>query len=593
MTVLTALARVAAAAGGRAVPTKTLRHVHLSARPLVLVAAQLAGEACAPLAVLVGDDRDQPRLLVVYEPRNRAQRFAFAADLADIVLPLIERHCIDEHGTDDTVASSPVVSSPVASSPVAPTAVVSSPVVSSPVAPTAVVSSPVASSPVAPTAVVSSPVVSSPVAPTTVISSPVTPGTVTPGTVTPGTVTPAAGTERSEPYPDAPQLLVPNPPTAAFVRLLGRSTRFRRTEGEYAVPVSVPLLGRWLTYFTERSEVSPSAQLLPMTAVLADHWATGQSAAEDANLGALLAWIDHPDGMTGQEAARAAEDPVRCPPAGPVTDPTFDNEVLEPILRVAREATLAGDSARLRLARADLERALRSQLEPTWRQMWRAVDLLNALPAAASVEKRWLADRWSFTSQVAWIRDGGAPQARRDSAVAAARRLARLEREQQRLAVERAYDDPLVMAEYRMTGEAFAGDVTDAQPDRIDTAGKKAVRRPWITVETTDEVLFQAGQVLKSPARTRQEATVKDVVASGDGRTQVVLELKGGMGQSLRTPPPPGSLPHLGEWITYTSLMDDFQREPKFPERENTPWTHGGPPPEYVPNDSDAREDWS
>ena len=48
MTVLTALARAAAATTGRALPTKTVRHVHLSGRPLVLVAAQLAGEACAP-----------------------------------------------------------------------------------------------------------------------------------------------------------------------------------------------------------------------------------------------------------------------------------------------------------------------------------------------------------------------------------------------------------------------------------------------------------------------------------------------------------------------------------------------------------------
>jgi hypothetical protein len=505
MTVLTALARAAAAAGGRALPTKTVRHVHLSARPLVLVAAQLAGEACAPLAVLVGDDRDKPRLLVVYEPRDRAQRFAFAADLADILLPMIEQYVDDDTGI-------------------------------------------------------------------------------------PGTGDASTG-ERSEPYPDAPQLLVPNLPTAAFVRLLGRSTRFRRTEGEYAVPASVPVLGRWLTYLTERQEVSPSALLLPMTAVLADHWATGQSAAEDANLGALLAWIAPPDGLTGPEAARAAEDPVRCPPAGPVTDPTFDNEVLEPILRAGREATLAGDSARLRLVRADMERALRSQLEPTWALMWRAVDLLRDLPAAAHVEPRWQSDRWSFTSQVAWIRAGGAPQARRDSAVAAARRLARLEREQQRLAVERAYDDPLVMAEYRMTGEAFAGHVTDADPVRVVTPGKRAVLRPLITVRTSDEVLFAPKAVLTSPARAKQEATVQEVERAADGATLVTLELKGGMGRSLT--PPPGSVPTVGEWVTFTSLKDEFQGEPKFPDRQDTPWTHGGPPPEYVPTDEDGDEPWS
>ena len=144
------------------------------------------------------------------------------------------------------------------------------------------------------------------------------------------------------------------------------------------------------------------------------------------------------------------------------------------------EATLAGDGARLGRARAAMDHALRAQLEPTWALMWRAVDLLGALPAAAHAEQRWLSDRWSFTSQVAWIREGGAPQARRDGAVAAARRLARLEREQQRLAVERAYDDPLVMAEYRMTGEAFAGAVVEAEPDRlVALAASGPCSAPW------------------------------------------------------------------------------------------------------------------
>ncbi len=310
MTVLTALARAAAATAGRALPTKTVRHVHLSGRPLVLVAAQLAGEACAPLAVLAGDDREKPSLLVVYEPRDRTQRFEFAADLAAIVLP-------------------------------------------------------------------------------TSIATPATGTSERRRRPTPASAPSPTRTPRSSSCPTCP--------TWRFLRLLGRSTRFRRTEGEYAVPAAVPLLGRWLTYYAERAEVAPSALLLPMTAALADHWATGQSAAEDANLAALLGWIDPPDGMTGHAAARAAEDPVRCPPAGPVTDPTFDNEVLAPILQAMREATLTGDGARLGRARAAMDHALRSQLEPTWALMWRAVDLLGGLPAAAHVEQRWLSDRRSFT----------------------------------------------------------------------------------------------------------------------------------------------------------------------------------------------------
>jgi hypothetical protein len=42
MSLLTALARVLAAETGRAQPIRTVRHVHLSARPLVFVPLQLA-----------------------------------------------------------------------------------------------------------------------------------------------------------------------------------------------------------------------------------------------------------------------------------------------------------------------------------------------------------------------------------------------------------------------------------------------------------------------------------------------------------------------------------------------------------------------
>lgn len=493
MTLLTSLARTLAAQTGRAQPIRTVRHVHISARPLVFVPLQLAGEACAPLAALVGDDPGAPHLLIVYEPRDRTQRFAFIAGLADVVLPFV----------DDYAAPDPGPGAPLG---------------------------------------------------------------------------------------DAPQVLVPNPAGVAFTQLLGRSTRFRRTEGDYKVPANVPVLGRWLSFYSERAVAPASSLLLPITAVLADHWATGQSAAEDGNLAALLAWIAPPAGLTAAVAALRAEDPVSCPPAGPATDPTFDNEVLEPRVRAVRAAVAAGDEAALRRAHAAMSAVLRTQLQPTWDLMWQAAGLLRALPEGAHVPDRWVSDRWAFTNHVTRLREGGPPQPRRDGAVAAARKLAALERDQQRLDVQRAYDDPLVMAEYRMTGEAFAGVVTDALPDRLDTSGKRAKLRPRITVETADEVLAEPGAKLTSPARPKQNARVVDVTRDGE-RTRVVLELDGGMGRALV--PAPGSVPAVGETVTCTTLRDDFQPVPKFPEVDGTPWTHGGPPPAYVPNDEDATEDWS
>jgi hypothetical protein len=477
---LTSLARALAVDSRMAQRACAVRHVHLADRPLVAIPLTLAGEANAPLAVMIGDNPDTPALLFVPEPRDRDQRFAFAAELAEIIIGYL----------DST---------------------------------------------------------------------------------------------------DAPQLLVPNPGGVAFVRLLGRSTRFRRADGPYAVAETVPILGRWLTFFAERAEVPSSSLMLAVTDALSMHWATGQSPVEDLNLAALLGWIDPPPGLTGAQAAAAAEDPVRCPPAGPATDPTFDNEVLEQRIAAVRTGRLTGDVSATRRASEALAGALNSQLEPTWALMWRAVDLLRELPPGAHVAGRWASDQQAFAKYATYLREDGRPQPRRDSAISAARRLASLEKIQSEYAAQRAFDDPLVMAEYRMTGDAFAGTVVAAEPDRVDDTGRRRVLRPRITVTTDDAFLLERPVTLTSPAHPRQEARVV-TFAPGDP-TRIVLELKNGMGRSLT--PEPGSVPKPGERVCYATFNDGFRPVPEFPPPEQTPWTHGGPPLPYVPTDEDATEDWS
>lgn len=480
MSTLRALARAIAVERQEAQPVCAVRHVHISDRPLVFIPLVLAGEANAPLAAMLGDRSERPGFLFVAEPRDRDQRFAFAAELAAIVLPYIESS-------------------------------------------------------------------------------------------------------------DAPQLLVPNPSGVTFTRLFGRSTRFRRTEGPYAVAESVPVLGRWLSFLAERHEIPPSSLMLALTDALAMHWATGQSPAEDLNLASITGWIDPPAGLTGAQAAALAEDPVRCPPAGPATDPTFDNEILEHRIAAVRTARFTGDGRAMRRAHAAMADALTTQLRPTWELMWRAVTVLRALPPGNHVAGRWADDVRESGQYADYLRETGLPQPRRDSAVAAARRLARLEKAQAEYAAQRAFDDPLVMAEYRMTGEAFAGTVTAAEPGRVDDSGRRRVLRPRITVQTRDTVAVDPGATVTSPVRPSQEARVIEV-CPGEV-TGVVLELKGGMGRGLTAAP--GSVPAVGEAICYATFDDTFQRPPRFPPPEETPWTHGGPPPVYVPSDDDAREEWS
>lgn len=321
MALINDLARLEAVQSGRAQPVATVRHRHLSQRPLVLVPLITAGEAGALLGALVGTERTSPRLLVVPQPRDRDLRFAFLAELAGIVLPYVDGFAADVEAaeraeTDPTTGKRVKV--------------------------------------------------------------------------------------EVELCADAPQLILPSRSGIEFVRLLGRSMRFRRTaeqepEAPYPAPPHVPLLGRWLTHFGERARVPGSALLLAMTDLLSRHWATGQSTLEDQHLGSLLAWIEAPEGASGAEAALRAElaqdkdGQLVCPPAGPATDPAFDNKLLAPAIerydkaRTLLAAAEDGIEADMRLAaltaaEREIHALVESRTRPTWDAVWRGLDALCTLP---------------------------------------------------------------------------------------------------------------------------------------------------------------------------------------------------------------------
>ncbi len=463
MSTLVALARAQAFAAGRAQLVATVRHLHVHDRPFVLIPLAMAGEANAPLAAMLGTSFSSPRLLVVTQPRNRDERFAFAADLASHLVTYLESFA----GETEAVAVD-------------------------------------------------------------------------------------RGRDVRYRFVDAPQVWVPNTGGVDFLRLFGRSTRFRRVDGDYPVPASVPLLGQWLTFLANSAEVPGSALLPNVVQALGLHWATGQSGAEDAHLASLLAWIE-----SGAEAARAAE---HGPVAGPATDPDFDNKVLAPLITSSAP---------------ELPTVLHDLLLPTWDQMWRSLALLRTLPAGARVPARWDGDRDAYSAFVEHLAEGGAPQPRRDGAVAAAARLQRLENAATRYAVQRAFDDPLVMAEYRLAGAAFGGVVTLADPDRVDDSGKRPVLRPRIMVATTEPVRVEPGASLTSPARPAQKARVISVTPTSEG-ADVLLELSGGMGRKLVAEP--GSVPAVGETVLLTTLSEAYRPGAAFPDPADTPWTHGGPP---------------
>lgn len=494
MSLMSALARMEAAAAGRAQPRATVLHRRLSEHPLVLVPLTTAGEAGAPLGALAGTDRGAPELLVVPQPRDRDQRFAFLARLAGIVLPHLES-AQDEVEWEERKETDPESGKKVA--------------------------------------------------------------------------------VQVELCVDAPQLLVPNTPGVEFVRLLGRSMRFRRTAEEdpdtpYPAPPRVPLLGRWLTQYAERARVPGSSLLLSMTELLARHWATGQSALEDQHLGALLAWIDPPDGLSGSEAALRAEvgrdaaGQLLCPPAGPATDPAFDNKLLAPA--VARfDAGLPG-------AEEEVRDLIGSQLRPAWEAMWRGIDLLRTLPEGERVAERFKRDRWSYTAHRDRVRAGEPPQPRQDDAVTAAAKLATREQAQARLEAQEALDDQLVMAERRLSGEAFAGEVVEVE--MAYSEGKRPMPRPLVTLRTTDRPHLGGGGTVHRATDEGARQSAEFVAGAGPGL--VTLRLTNGMGRSKE--PAPGTVPEPGEQLCWTLFEHSPRSGPGLPDVEDTPWTHGGPP---------------
>ncbi|MGP3752647.1 hypothetical protein [Streptomyces sp. IBSNAI001] len=523
MSLISTLARLEAVDSGRAQPLATVRHRHLTDRPLVVVPLTTAGEAGAPLGALVGTDRTAPRLLAVAQPRDRDLRFAFLAELAEAVLPHIEAYA-------DAVE--PAERSEV---------------------------------------------------------------------------DPETGKKikvEVELCADAAQLIVPSRAGLDFVRLLGRSMRFRRTAEDdpdtpYPAPARVPLLGRWLTHYGERARVPGSSLLLAATDLLNRHWATGQSSLEDQHLGALLAWVDPPAGESGAEAALRAElerdraGQLVCPPAGPATDPAFDNKLLAPAIerydraRTALAAAEDGVDADTRLGELSAaEREIRSLLAgvmlPTWDAVWRGIDLLRELPEGTRAEDRWTRDRWSFTAHRDRVRAGEPPQPRRDDAVTAAQKLASRETAQAQLDAQEALDDPLVLAGRRLAGEAFVGEVVEVEMAYSES--KRPSPRPLVTVRTAERPhLGERTKVYRSLDGKPQTAEFVGYATEATGpadapesAVDLVLRITDRMGRGKE--PAPGSVPEPGDRIAWTLFEHDQRGGPKLPDPEDTPWTHGGPP---------------
>src|SRR5207244_8294292 len=108
-----------------------------------------------------------------------------------------------------------------------------------------------------------------------------------------------------------PQIWVSSGAAAEHLDLLADRLRYN------CVNANVKRFGELLSYATGRAPLAGQQALLTATGALKVHWSSGQQAAEDEHLGALLAWIDPPAGVPVLDAVAAAE----RVPRGVKTDP--------------------------------------------------------------------------------------------------------------------------------------------------------------------------------------------------------------------------------------------------------------------------------
>ncbi|MEF9908555.1 hypothetical protein [Streptomyces sp. P9-A2] len=392
-------------------------------------------------------------------------------------------------------------------------------------------------------------------------------------------------------YTDAPQILVPNPQTVQHLKDLGDDLRFRSVDDQTPGSRAVQRLGHWLTYLTDRADLAGSAALIPMTGFLTMHWASGQSPQEDEDLATLLAWIDPPrHAASGRDAARTAEDLATHRPAGPATDAAFDNDHLAPLFDAYTRARRRDSGQEQTCPLQELDRLLTAHLHPTWELMWQAYALLQALPEARGTARRWGHERTAFTDECLHLAQDGRPRPARDHAVAAAVRLTRMEHAAAAFAADRATDDPFVRAELRTTGEAFGGPVTTVDPEHtLRGPTGRTLWRPRLTVSTADPVPMEPGRLLACHTHPNTRYKICKVTP-GDGDTLVELEITAGMGTVAR--PNHAVLPEAGAFLVFTLAPAPY-RMPEFPTRDQTPWTHGGPPadqPDHSDGDGDEEK---
>lgn len=374
-----------------------------------------------------------------------------------------------------------------------------------------------------------------------------------------------------------PQIWVSSSPVTGLLDTLADRLRYNRDDQV------VKRVGELLSYATERFPIAGQQALITATSALRLHFATGQQEAEDEHLGTMLVWISPPAGRNVLAEVAAAE----LVPMGAKTDPTFDKQTLEPLVRdynAARRQN-AGAAILTRRAKAvhdvlvDVVRPIYDATQNAIRTLQRLG--LSPLPGLVALDQRESEEFENFMQS----RDNGFHLPLRDNPKPAAFKLAGREDALDNLEATLIHEDRVGRARARLAGDILRGTVRN--PRKVHVG-------PWryeyyLEVVSNQRVLrIRRRDELALLRDTRLKAVVTDIQRSGRTTTVSLRLSSGGRAVGL---PQPGEILELGpnapDWFRIVRARAQMS------DRLSTaPWTHSdtgipgpSPQPQRPPSD--------
>lgn len=368
----------------------------------------------------------------------------------------------------------------------------------------------------------------------------------------------------------APQIVVPNRATRAYLGTrLGRSLRYLGLGDTEEVPDDTQWTGSHLSWLGEHSQLPGQSTFLAMTESLTDLFVTGQSALEDESLAALLAWIDGVPGdlLTELERLENGAGEFDGPwPYGPVPHPRWEAR-LEPFVKAYSTGIRDGDTTKARLAEERVKADVKVALAPAYAATLRAVEIMRTIDQAPSVPKRWENDIREWGDHARRATQGIPRFARRHDALRAARTLQRWSSAEDALETDRAFDDPLIMADFDADGRCITGTVTaiDGENKEVKPGKKNRSRVPLIELELTAPTRLLAGEVVRWTGDRRIKGVVRAVDRT-DGPPAVTIAVTA----QAKAFDAEGWSP--GSELTFVGLDPWEGMDPWGPDE--VPWTH-------------------